>query len=166
MTPRRSADTSRANDVPADAARPAPRRVSFVTGRLAEPALRRTLAAMAPPFAYDVLVLKITVAALMTTDWIARHLHADDQLPDGTDLVMIPGLCEGNADVIGRQLGVRVEKGPKDLREIPQHFGRGPPRATTAPGISRSSPRSTTHRACRATPSAAKPITSMGAAPT
>ncbi len=51
-----------------------PRRVLFVTGRLAEPALRRVLAEMAPPFAYDVAVLGITVAALMTTAWIARHL--------------------------------------------------------------------------------------------
>jgi hypothetical protein len=48
--------------------------VLFVTGRLAEPALRRVLAGMAPPFACDVAVLKITVAALMTTTWIARHL--------------------------------------------------------------------------------------------
>ena len=31
---------------------PAPSRVLFVTGRLAEPALRRTLGDMAPPFAY------------------------------------------------------------------------------------------------------------------
>ena len=37
-----------------------PRRVLFVTGRLAEPALRRMLAEMAPPFTYDVAVLGIT----------------------------------------------------------------------------------------------------------
>ena len=47
---------------------------------------------MAPPFHYDVAVLKITVAALMTTSWIARSL----EVPEGTDLVMIPGLCEGD----------------------------------------------------------------------
>jgi dihydropteroate synthase len=96
-------------------------RVLFITGRLAEPALRRVLAEMAPPFAYDVTVLKITVAALMTTPWIA---HALDELPEGIDLVLIPGLCEGNPQVIGEKFGVQVEKGPKDLREIPQHFGR------------------------------------------
>ena len=97
-----------------------PRRLLFVTGRLAEPALRRMLAEMAPPFAYDVTVLRITVAALMTTAWIARAL----KVPDGTDLVLIPGLCEGDPHVIGERFGVRVEKGPKDLREIPQYFGR------------------------------------------
>jgi dihydropteroate synthase len=105
----------------------APRRVLFVTGKLAEPALRRVLADMSPPFAFDVAVLGITVAALMTTSWIARHL---DAAPDDTDLVLIPGLCEGDADVIREKIGVRVEKGPKDLREIPSHFGRQSQRRT------------------------------------
>src|SRR3989442_10630527 len=99
----------------------APRRVLFVTGRLAEPALRRVLTEMAPPFAYDVTVLRITVAALMTTEWIARNLDA--QVAEGTDLVLIPGLCEGDPQVIGDKLGLQVERGPKDLREIPSHFG-------------------------------------------
>ena len=102
-----------------------PRRVLFVTGKLAEPALRRVLTDMEPPFAFDVTVLGITVAALMTTPWIARHLDAP---ADDTDLVLIPGLCEGDSDVIREKLGVRVEKGPKDLREIPAYFGRHVPR--------------------------------------
>jgi dihydropteroate synthase-like protein len=93
--------------------------VAFVTGRLAEPALRETLSAMAPPFAYDVVVLRITVAALMTTPWIARFL----EVPDGTDLVMLPGLVEGDPSVISEKVGARVVRGPKDLREIPQWFG-------------------------------------------
>jgi dihydropteroate synthase-like protein len=96
------------------------RHVSFVTGRLAEPALRRVLSDLSPPFAYDVVVLGITVAALMTTEWIARHLA----LPASTDLVLIPGLCEGDPRIISDALGVRVDKGPKDVREIPAYFGR------------------------------------------
>jgi dihydropteroate synthase len=96
------------------------RRVSFVTGTLAEPSLRRVLADMAPPFAYDVAVLKITVAALMTTEWLGRRLT----VPGGTDLVLIPGLCEGDPAVVSNVLGIPVEKGPKDLREIPAYFGR------------------------------------------
>lgn len=94
--------------------------VLFVTGKLAEPALRRVLAAMAPPFACEVAVMKITVAALMTTEWIGRFL----KVPDGTERVILPGLCEGDASALAEVLGVPVEKGPKDLREIPQHFGR------------------------------------------
>ena len=95
-------------------------RVSFVTGRLAEPALRRVLTDMAPPFEYDVVVLGITVAALMTTEWIVRHLT----VPDGTGRVVIPGLCEGDPRVITDAIGVPVDKGPKDLRELPGYFGR------------------------------------------
>jgi len=100
----------------------APRRVLFVTGKLAEPALRRVVAGMAPAFAWDVAVMRITVAALMTTPWIARFLEAPP-FPD-TDLVLIPGLCEGDPAVVAQKLGVPVEKGPKDLRQIPEYFGR------------------------------------------
>ena len=99
---------------------PTPERVLFVTGRLAEPALRRVLADMAPPFSGEIAVLGITVAALMTTTWIARSL----KVPPGTDLVLIPGLCEGDPDVIAERCRVRVARGPRDLREIPQYFGR------------------------------------------
>jgi dihydropteroate synthase len=98
----------------------ASRRVLFVTGKLAEPALRRVLADASLPFACDVAVMRITVAALMTTEWIARHL----EVPADADLVMIPGLCEGDVGAVAAKTGVRVEKGPNDLRAIPQHFGR------------------------------------------
>ncbi|MBA2682923.1 MAG: dihydropteroate synthase [Gemmatimonadaceae bacterium] len=65
-------------------------------------------------------MLPITVAALMTTEWIAKHL----EVPEGTDLVLIPGLCEGATASISDRFTVRVEKGPKDLREIPEFFGQ------------------------------------------
>jgi dihydropteroate synthase len=99
-----------------------PRRVLFVTGRLAEPSLRRVLGEMAPPFEYEVAVMKITVAALMTTPWIARFL----KVPADTDLVLIPGLCEGDPAVISERVGVRADKGPKELHELPAYFGRAP----------------------------------------
>jgi dihydropteroate synthase len=101
-------------------ARPPVRRVLFVTGKLAEPALRRVLKEMEPPFEAEVAVMKITVAALMTTSWIARFL----EVPAGVELVLIPGLCEGDPSEVARRVGVPTEKGPKDLREIPRYFGR------------------------------------------
>jgi dihydropteroate synthase-like protein len=75
---------------------------------------------MRPEFQAEVAVLRITVAALMTTSWIARFLD----VPAGTDLILLPGLCEGGTEVLRDRFGVRVEKGPKDLREIPAYFGQ------------------------------------------
>ncbi|MCS7045377.1 MAG: DUF6513 domain-containing protein [Gemmataceae bacterium] len=103
-------------------------RVLFVTGKLAEAALRRQLAELAPrlPFECDVAVLPITVVALATTPWIARHLTP----PQGIDRVILPGLCQGELDVFRTCWGaVPVERGPKDVRDLPEHFGqrRGPP---------------------------------------
>jgi dihydropteroate synthase-like protein len=56
----------------------------------------------------------------MTTEWISRFLS----VPAGVDLVLIPGLCEGDVIVVERAAGVPVRKGPKDVREIPAYFGR------------------------------------------
>ena len=98
-----------------------PTKVLFITGKLAEPAMRKMLGENDLPFTWEVAVLRITVAALMTTEWIAKQLAS---VPEGTDLVLIPGLCEGEIEVLRTALGVRVDRGPKDLREIPQFFGR------------------------------------------
>jgi dihydropteroate synthase-like protein len=94
----------------------------FVTGRLAEPSLRRVITALAPPFEWSIAVMKITVAALMTTEWIGRFLMP----PEGTARIIIPGLCEGDPAPLAEQFGVPVEKGPKDLRDLPEYFGRQP----------------------------------------
>jgi dihydropteroate synthase-like protein len=94
----------------------------FVTGKLAEPALRRTLAELAPRagFDYTVMVLPITVVALATTPWIRRHLS----IPSGVDRVLLPGLCQGDLAVMAESTSVPVERGPKDLRDLPEFFGR------------------------------------------
>ncbi len=95
-------------------------KILFVTGKLAAPALRATLEAMAPDFQYEVVVLRISVAALMTTSWISKHLASTE----GFDRILIPGLCEGDVRVIEERFGARAEKGPADLRELPEYFGQ------------------------------------------
>jgi len=105
-----------------------PQKVLFVTGRLAEPALRRLLAATALPCAYEIAVMPISVAALMTTSWIARHftLPAGHRrhvpLPPDVDLLLIPGFCDGDLDDITQACGIAAERGPKDLIDIPAYF--------------------------------------------
>ena len=96
--------------------------ILFVTGKLAEPSLRKTLADLAPRvgFEYSVAVLPISVVALATTSWIARHVTA----PAGIERVIVPGLCLGDlAEVKEKMASARVERGPKDLRDLPEFFG-------------------------------------------
>jgi len=99
----------------------------FVTGRLAEFSLRGVLTELAPRVAFDwsIGVLNITVAALMTPEWIARRL----QVPPGATRVIIPGYCHGSLAPIEVAAGLPVERGPKDLRDLPAHFGQRSPDA-------------------------------------
>ena len=101
--------------------------IHFVTGKLAEPSLRAVLEPLsqAAGFDYTVGVLNITVAALMTTTWIARKLT----VPEGTTRVILPGLASGPLEVVEQAVGVPVERGPKDLRGLEEFFGGGPAKA-------------------------------------
>src|SRR5262245_66675235 len=101
----------------------------FVTGKLAEHALRRTLEDLAPRagFEYEVAVLPITVVALATTPWIARHLA----VPGGIDRVVLPGLCLGELEAVSQALA--VERGRSEERRVGTGCGsRGSARAGRA----------------------------------
>jgi dihydropteroate synthase len=99
------------------------RRILFVTGRLAEPALREVLAGLEPQagFEAEVQVMPISVAALMPPRWIARHL----KVSPGIEQIIVPGHCRGDLDTIREAAGgVPVERGPEDLRDLPRYFGQ------------------------------------------
>jgi dihydropteroate synthase len=99
----------------------------FVTGRLAESALRSVLADLDVP--HQVAVMNITVAALMTTRWIAKRLEP----PSGVDRIVIPGLCEGDVDAIADATGLPVQKGPADVLSLAEWYGREAIRAELGP---------------------------------
>jgi len=80
---------------------------------------------MKAPFEHEVAVLGISVAALMTTEWIARFL----EVSPGVDRIVLPGHAQGDLKLLEDRFGVPVEKGPKDLRQIPEHFGAAAARA-------------------------------------
>ncbi len=101
-------------------------KIHFVTGRLAEPALRNILGQIAPSnapdreFDYSIDVLPITVAALMTPKWIAKHIA----IPHDTDRIVLPGYCGGDLTPLKEITNLPVEIGPKDLRRLPEFFGK------------------------------------------
>jgi dihydropteroate synthase-like protein len=95
--------------------------ILFLTGRLAEKSLHKVLESMQPTtFTYDVVEIGLQVAGLMTADLIRRRL-ADLH---GATRVLVPGRCRGNLDALSQHYGVPVERGPDELKDVPQHFGR------------------------------------------
>jgi dihydropteroate synthase-like protein len=99
----------------------------FVTGKLAEFSLRRVVERLSSEVGFDfrVAVLPISVAALMHADWVRRKLS----LEEAADRVVLPGWCQGDLDVLASCFGVPFERGPKDLHNLPDHFGWTQPAA-------------------------------------
>ncbi len=93
----------------------------FVTGRLAEAAVRRVVDALAQQysFAYSIGVMPITVAALMTPRWLRRKLS----VPANATHVMLPGYCEVGIEELAESLEIPVICGPNDCRALPDFFG-------------------------------------------
>jgi dihydropteroate synthase len=105
----------------------------FLTGKLAEKSLHKILAEVqsnpkTPPFKYRIQQIGISVAALMTPDLIARRLKETGD----ADKVILPGLCLGDISQLEAKYGVVVERGPDDLKDLPQYFGH----AGTTPDLS------------------------------
>ncbi len=101
-------------------------RIGFVTGKLAAPALEQTLEMLAPEvgFEYEVVRLNIAVAALMTTEWIARRLDASSVRAARVGRWILPGYVRGALEPLEKATGARFERGPRDLRVLPEYFGR------------------------------------------
>jgi hypothetical protein len=94
----------------------------FLTGKLAEKSLHKVLDGIRPTgFKYRVAQLGVSVAALMTPELIVRRLtDAGD-----ADRIMVPGLCRGDLSLLEQKYGIPVERGPEDLKDLPQFFGQG-----------------------------------------
>lgn len=107
-------------------------RILLVTGRLAEPALRRCVAELRPAPEWEpvVTVLGISVAALMQADWVRRKLS----VPPDVGRVVLPGWCQGDLTMLSRHFGKPFERGPKDLHDLAEFLGQA---ARPKPDLSR-----------------------------
>jgi dihydropteroate synthase-like protein len=98
-----------------------PEHLLFLTGRLAEPRLEKVLRAMQPTeFTYTIRNIGVKVAGLMTADLIRRRLPA----PVEADRVVVPGRCRGDLEALSAHFGTPFERGPDDLKDLPEYFGR------------------------------------------
>jgi dihydropteroate synthase-like protein len=103
--------------------------ILFLTGKLAEKQLRNILEKMQPNFTYTVHQLGLKVAALMTTDMVARRLL--DTF--GADRIIVPGRCRGSLEALSQTLGLPIDRGPEELKDLPHYFGK----AAQKPDLSR-----------------------------
>jgi dihydropteroate synthase-like protein len=95
--------------------------IVFLTGRLAEKSLIRVLEGMAPtPFEWEVREIGLQVAGLMTADLIRRRVP----LPLRAQRMIVPGRCRGDLAALSAHYGVPVERGPDEVKDLPQHFGQ------------------------------------------
>lgn len=96
--------------------------IHFVTGKLAESAVREIVSMLATQhgFDYSIDVLPITVAALMTPRWLLKHIR----IPSAATRVMLPGYLAPHLEALQASIPIPVECGPKDVRDLPLRFGR------------------------------------------
>ncbi len=97
-------------------------KIHVVTGRLAEFSLRAMLNELSRKleFTYTLDVLGITVAALMTPEWVARKI----QIPSDATRILLPGYCEGDLAPLAAITQLPIERGPHDLRKLPRFFSQ------------------------------------------
>lgn len=111
--------------------------ILFLTGRLAQPSLERVLASIdSPPFTWEVRELGLQVAALMTADMIGRRLPLPLRLPPDpgsaavspaprqVDRIIVPGRCRGDLGALAAHFGIPVQRGPEEVKDLPQFFNR------------------------------------------
>jgi dihydropteroate synthase len=97
--------------------------VIFLTGRLARPRLEKVLAELEPaPFAWTVVDMGVKVAALMTQAIISRRL--DRALVTEASRVVVPGRCRADLGRLASEFGRAFERGPDEVRDIPEWLGR------------------------------------------
>jgi dihydropteroate synthase-like protein len=95
--------------------------IVFLTGRLAQPQLERVLAGMQPaPFTWEVREIGLQVAALMTADLIRRRVPQ----PVQAQRIIVPGRCRGDLEALSTHYGMPVQRGPEELKDLPQFFDR------------------------------------------
>ena len=100
------------------------RHIQLVTGRFAAPVVRQVAQRIGDhsETKFTVTELPITVAALMSPRWVAKHLSIEPS----ADLVLLPGYCQGDLGVFSSQTEVEVCRGPCDILALPEYLGQQP----------------------------------------
>ncbi len=71
------------------------------------------------PFEWRIHDIGVKVAALMTEEIIRRRLPR----PVEADRIVVPGRCHADLGKLSADLGVRVERGPDEITDLPRYLG-------------------------------------------
>lgn len=93
----------------------------IITGKLAQPGLLRVMHEIGElPFTWQVHELGVSVAALITGPMLMRRL----QDIGAATRILLPGRCRADLDELSRHFGVPVVRGPEDMKDLPEYFGK------------------------------------------
>ena len=95
-------------------------RILFLTGHLARPRLEKVLASLHAGFEWSIVDVGVKVAALMTEAIISRRVPR----PVNAERIVVPGRCRADLDRLSAEFGVRFERGPEELKDLPAYFGK------------------------------------------
>ncbi|NJE60164.1 dihydropteroate synthase-like protein [Thermococcus sp. 21S7] len=90
-----------------------PGRILLVTGKLAEPIVKKYGEGC------GVFVTPVSVAAFLTPEMIVRYLKKAGVKGGDYDLILIPGLVRGSAQLIEDEIGIPAFKGPRNAMDLP-----------------------------------------------
>jgi dihydropteroate synthase-like protein len=97
-------------------------RLLLLTGHLALPRLERMAASFGDEAkAWRIHDIGVKVAALMTQDIILRRLPR----PVAADRVILPGRCRADLELLSQEFGVKFERGPEEIVDLPAYLGKG-----------------------------------------
>ena len=97
--------------------------ILFITGKLAEKGLRTVIDSIDDKdFTYEIRNLNVNVAALLTTDMIARRINDVSAF----DEIIIPGRVRGDLEALEKSINKKIIRGPDELKDLPTIFGCKP----------------------------------------
>ena len=102
----------------------------FITGKLAYPALKKTLHSLGLNFEYEIIKMPITVAALMDSDFIIKHLkkEAEKHLKSEQKIdIIIPGRSRAELSKIRNEIkrdNLKFLQGPDEIMDLAEYFGK------------------------------------------
>lgn len=93
-------------------------KILLITGRLAEPLIRRASQTIAPNHTCDILVLPQAVAAFLHPKYVATQLKKRKRL-DNYDLILLPGMVSGDTILVKEATRIPSYKGTRHAADLP-----------------------------------------------